>query len=60
MHRRGQENFKFGTVKVSKLRPTNNDAGSHAVKLRVDHAVVVNTGSRPWRAPRLARMENAI
>ena len=26
-------NFKFGTVEVSKLRPTNNDAGSHAVKL---------------------------
>ena len=26
-------NFKFGTVKVLKLRPTNNDAGSHAVKL---------------------------
>ena len=27
-------NFKFGTVEVSELRPTNNDAGSHAVKLQ--------------------------
>ena len=26
--------FKFGTVEVSKLRPTNNDTSSHAVKLQ--------------------------
>ena len=61
------ENFKFGTVEVLKLQPTNNDASSHAVKLqalRVDHAVVVklilDVDLYMLGAPRLACVENAI
>ena len=47
---------------TNKLRPTNNDAGSHAVKLQVDKAVVVKTVSNSVRSARTfvtMCMENA-
>ena len=45
MHYRSLETLSLGPIEVSKLRPTNNDVGSHAVKLQVDQTVVVKTGS---------------
>ena len=35
MHCRSYKTLSLGHLKVSKLRPNNNDAGSHAVKLKV-------------------------
>ena len=68
MHRRGQETLSLGPSKFRNYDPLTMTRVhmqlNYKCKLRVDHAVVVDvTGSRPvyaWRAPWLARMENAI